>query len=97
VDVEIRGSVVAGEHDLVVTRPWHNPWVISSLTEHDLRDLEFALAQRRAVSRRCPETDGEHTCGNSPGHPVSEQYDLKHLCRACTHRWIHSGRPEDTP
>lgn len=94
-DIEVRPSAVHGEHDLVLTRPWHSPWVISSLTEHDLRDLEFVLAQRRAMSRRCPETDGEHTCSVFPGHPVSSQYKIGHPCRGCEYRWFHSGRPED--
>ena len=79
--VEIRGSIVDGEHDLVFTRPWHQPWVLSSLSEHDLRDLEFALAQRRAVSRRCPGTRDEHTCSLAPGH------HQVHQCRACVITW----------
>jgi hypothetical protein len=29
VDIEVRPGVVHGKHDLVLTRPWHNPWVIS--------------------------------------------------------------------
>ena len=53
-------------------------------SEHDLRDLEFTLAQRRAMSRRCPETHGEHTCGNAPGHRQA------HLCRACPLKWSGS-------
>ena len=77
--VEIRDSIVDGEHDLVFTRPWHQPWVFSSLSEHDLRDLEFALSQRRAMSRRCPYTWGEHTCALAPGHVA----DPGHVCRAC--------------
>jgi hypothetical protein len=57
-------------------------WFVHGLREHDLRDLEFALAQRRAMSKRCSTEDGEHTCGNAPddGH-------LRHLCRACTYEW----------
>jgi len=53
----------------------------SSFTEHDLRDIEFTLAQRRAMSRRCPEISGGHTCGNAPDHRGN------HLCRACTETW----------
>jgi hypothetical protein len=52
------------------------------LTEHGLYDIEFALAQRRAMSRRCPEKDGEHTCGLPPGHGGAW-----HLCRACNRTW----------
>lgn len=52
-----------------------------TLTEHDLRDLEFALAQRRAMSRRCEATRGEHTCALYLGHVEA------HLCRACTEAW----------
>ena len=81
--IEVRGSVTAGEHDLVFIRPWHNPWVISSLSEHDLRDLEFALALRRAMGRTCLEEDGEHTCSLRPGHGES------HQCRGCDTRWRH--------
>jgi hypothetical protein len=79
-DIEIRGSIVDGEHDLVLARPWHPPWVLGCLSEHDLRDLEFALAQRRAVSRRCTHTWGEHTCSMAPGHGG----EPGHMCRACT-------------
>jgi hypothetical protein len=56
---------------------------IGSLDEHDLRDLEFVLAQRRAMSSRCPETDGRHTCSLRPGHGES------HQCRGCEARWRH--------
>lgn len=40
----------------------------SSFTEHDLRDIEFELARRRAMSKRCTAVSGEHTCGLTPGH-----------------------------
>jgi len=80
-DVDVRDSAVDGEHDLVLTRPWHNPWVISSLSEHDLRDLVFVLEKRRAMAKTCPEKNGEHTCSAAPGHGG------KHLCRACTFGW----------
>jgi hypothetical protein len=56
---------------------------IPGLDEHDLRDLEFVLAQRRAMSSRCPETDGRHTCSLRPGHGES------HQCRGCEARWRH--------
>lgn len=55
------------------------------LTEHGLRDIEFALAQRRAVTRRCTETRGEHSCALAPGHGGAQ-----HLCRACTVWWPRS-------
>lgn len=80
---EIRESVVPGESDLVIRRPWHPNWVISSLSEHDLRDIEFVLAQRRAMSRRCTAARGEHTCALASGHGD----DPGHLCRACTEIW----------
>ena len=51
-------------------------------TEHGLRDIEFALAQRRAMSRRCTATQGEHTCSLAPDHG-----EASHLCRGCTHTW----------
>lgn len=52
------------------------------VTEHGLRDIEFALAQRRAMSRRCTAASGEHTCSLAPQHGAAS-----HLCRACTERW----------
>lgn len=55
-----------------------------ALTEHDLRDLEFVLAQRRAMARRCEDEHGEHTCSLAPGHGGT------HLCRACTEQWRSS-------
>jgi hypothetical protein len=54
-------------------------------TEHGLRDIEFALAQRRAMSRRCTETQGEHTCALPPGHGT------RHECRACDRKWTGDG------
>jgi hypothetical protein len=51
-------------------------------SEHGLRDIEFALAQRRAMSRRCQVTQDEHTCSLAPDHGQAS-----HLCRACTHTW----------
>lgn len=56
---------------------------LHALSEHDLRDIEFVLAQRRAMSRRCTSVSGEHTCGLDPGHTVP----VAHLCRACTRTW----------
>lgn len=50
-------------------------------TEHGLRDIEFVLAQRRAMTSRCDEEDGEHTCGLDTGHASG------HLCRGCTRSW----------
>jgi hypothetical protein len=88
-------AVVTGEADgdLALFIPGKDP--VEGLTEHDLRLLEFDLAQRRAMSRRCEARDGIHACAVFPGHPVDEQYDIRHLCRACTHCWVHSGHPED--
>jgi hypothetical protein len=92
VDVGVTGE---DGNILLELAPGPGLYRIGGLTEHDLRDIEFALAQRRAMSTRCPETDGEHTCGNSPGHLVSEKHGIRHQCRACTYRWPRSGRPED--
>jgi hypothetical protein len=52
------------------------------LSEHDVNDLGFALAQRKAMSRRCPETEGEHTCALAPDHGKAA-----HQCRGCDHAW----------
>lgn len=52
-----------------------------SVTSHGLRDLEFVLAQHRAMSRHCPEARDEHSCANPPGHGGT------HLCRACDVQW----------
>lgn len=80
--VTFRGSAVrADETDLVLRRSWGSPHVVNSLTEHDFRDLEFALAQRRAMSRRCETGNGEHTCALSPGHCGV------HACRGCDVTW----------
>lgn len=54
---------------------------IGDLTDHDLDDIAFVLAQRKAMSRRCPQATGEHTCSLDPRH------DGDHLCRACTRTW----------
>jgi hypothetical protein len=53
------------------------------LNEHDVRDLEFELARRRAMAKRCTSVRGEHTCSLAPGHLD----DPGHLCRACTETW----------
>lgn len=84
-DVTVRDSIADGEHDLVFTRPWHNPWVLSSMSEHDLRDLEFVLARRRAMAKACPGKNGEHTCALTPGHGTG------HECRGCDARWSGTG------
>jgi hypothetical protein len=82
-DVEIVEHPGSGNCTLILgTRPR-----IHALTEHSLRDLEFVLAQRRAMIRRCPATSGEHTCGNAPGHCQEG-----HLCRACTRTWQGGAR-----
>jgi hypothetical protein len=81
--VEIRASIVDGEYDLVLQRPWHQPWVLSSLSEHDLRDLVSELERRRAMGKCCPAVSGEHTCSMPPGHGP----DPGHICRACTEIW----------
>jgi hypothetical protein len=52
------------------------------LTEHDLYDLEWALAQRRAMGKTCPALHGEHTCCCPPGHGHD------HQCRACDFTWL---------
>jgi hypothetical protein len=49
----------------------------SSFTEHDLRDIESALAARRAMSKRCPAVSGEHTCGLDPGHGIASRARLR--------------------
>lgn len=65
------------------------------LTEHGLRDIEFELARRRAMSRRCLVTRDEHTCALAPGHVgVSD-----HVCRGCTEIWRDApegGEADDT-
>lgn len=90
---EIRGSIVDGEYDLVLRRPWHKTWVVSSLSDHDLRDLEFVLAQRRAMARRCTAEHGEHTCSLAPGHIP----DAGHVCRGCDFSWPVIQEAADGP
>jgi hypothetical protein len=58
---------------------------VGSFTEHDLRDIEFALAARRAMSKRCDAETGEHTCALAPAHRDSAV--ALHQCRACMHNW----------
>jgi hypothetical protein len=55
-------------------------------TDHDLRDIVFVLEQRTAMSKRCQEESGEHTCGLWPFH-VDLLDTIPHLCRACTYTW----------
>lgn len=77
-----RGTVV--DVTVHVHPPELNPvQYLIGLDEHDLRDLEFVLAQRRAMSRRCPDEHGEHTCSLAPGHIP----DAGHICRACDFSW----------
>lgn len=52
-------------------------------TQHDLNDLEAALAQDKAKSRHCGDEEAEHTCVMPPGHWI-----LPHVCRACRHQWV---------
>ena len=82
---EIEDSHLDGRKDLVLGGIRY-----SSFSDHDLNDLEFVLAQRKAMARRCTKTDGEHTCGLAPGHWAG-----RHLCRACTHTWT-AAAPEST-
>jgi hypothetical protein len=65
------------------------------LSGHDVNDLEFALAQRKAMSRRCPETDGEHTCALAPDHDKAAA-TAAHQCRGCDRAWAATaGRGQD--
>jgi hypothetical protein len=50
--------------------------------EHGLRDIEFGLAQRRAMSRRCEAEDGRHACSLAPHNDL-----FRHLCRGCDRQW----------
>ena len=68
-----------GLTDLVVNRNRR----LTHLTPHDLNDIEAELARRKAMSRRCDVTSGEHTCVLPPKHTCPE----RHLCRACTYEW----------
>lgn len=79
--VTFRTSIKPDETDLVLRRSWGSPHVINSMNEHEMRDLEFALAQRRAMSRRCETGNGEHSCALSPGHCGP------HACRGCDRTW----------
>jgi hypothetical protein len=53
-----------GRFDLSVNR---NRTLVK-LTTHDLNDIEFVLAQCKAMARRCTAAEGEHTCALAPGH-----------------------------
>ena len=89
VTVEPRGGPGSKLFDITITL-WpgdlHHPQALSGLLDHDLRDLEFALAQRRAMSRHCDATTTrggmEHACLSPPGHGPH------HACRSCHHTWI---------
>lgn len=81
--VEILEHGCGGKLELVLARNRH----IAGLTEHDLRDIEFVLAQRRAMGKTCTAEDGEHACGSAP-----DDNHLRHLCRACTREWPRPGR-----
>jgi hypothetical protein len=73
--------------------------LIKGMSEHALRDLEFVLAQRRAMARRCTAEAGEHACGLAPAH----DREAAHVCRACTKTWLdeaqvtalHAGAPQE--
>lgn len=73
-------------HDIIVRQHPYDANIdqyLLGLSEHDLRVLEFVLAQRRAMSRRCTAGHGEHTCSLAPDH-IS---DPGHVCRACDFIW----------
>ena len=57
------------------------PQYLLGLTDHDMNDLEFALAQRKAMSRRCLRALGEHSCALAPPHGRA------HVCRGCDTTW----------
>ena len=85
VRVTVLPGLEPGRADLLLPdrrSPYPRGWRVTGLSEHDLRDIEFALAQRRAMSRRCDAEDGEHTCAQRPEHPGEP-----HLCRACPRTW----------
>lgn len=64
--------------------------VIPGLTEHDLSVLEFTLAMRKAMSKRCEATEDEHICSLAPDHGAEF-----HLCRGCIHRWSDRNNAGD--
>jgi len=82
--VRVRVDDTGGTCTLVLGRGAGWPLGVSGLTEHDLRDLEFELARRRAMGRVCQSVYGEHTCSLAPEH---EHGGGAHLCRACTTTW----------
>jgi hypothetical protein len=65
------------------------PQFLTGLTEHDVRDLEFALAQRRAMGKCCPGVSGIHVCSMPPDHGS----EPGHLCRACDEIWPAGEAP----
>jgi hypothetical protein len=62
-----------------------------SVDEHGLREIEFDLAQRRAMSSRCEAEDGRHRCAMAPHNDLTG-----HLCRGCDYRWPVRRPPEPT-
>ena len=89
-DVPCPDGTVVPVHDITV---WHWPYdrnisqYLLGMTEHNIRDLEFVLAQRRAMSKRCTVTHREHTCGLDVAHGTATQ----HSCRACDAEWPWVG------
>ena len=79
----MRATVIERDGD-AVTLELHDPPALYriSVDEHGLRMIEFDLAQRRAMSRRCEAEDGRHRCSLAPGHGQAS-----HLCRGCTQKW----------
>lgn len=68
---------------IVYLSPDGPPQFLTGLDEHALRDLEFALAQNRAMGKCCPAAVGIHVCSMPPGHGD----EPGHVCRACTEIW----------
>jgi hypothetical protein len=73
-----------------VTLELHDPPALYRIStdEHGLRVIEFDLAQRRAMSRRCEAEDGRHRCSMAPHNDL-----LKHLCRGCDYLWPVRATP----
>jgi hypothetical protein len=87
--VEVLESAIVGRYDLLLGGIRY-----SSFSEHDLRDIVFVLEQRRAMSKRCTATSGEHTCSLWPGHSDTFRTSVsQHLCRGCSFKW--EGERED--
>lgn len=83
--VSIAHSHAPGRLDLILRDVRY-----SSFTEHDLRDLEFALAQRRAMTARCGQEHGEHTCALRIAH--NDAKIVVHMCRGCDVLWDPDGQ-----